>query len=217
MGKVWGPFRLACIASTLAILSACGLWGRPHLPRPTFSPNGEPLVGPQWPASCGDALDAWFDRADTNHDGALTMAEFEADAVRQFNAMDLRHDGKVTAAELSTYRQSVMGNRYASISTPEAAARRRARDEDDSGDRGGGYSGESRRRRDDSSMPAPDSKGTMPADQPDPVMSADTNLDGSVTLDEFRILVHQNFADLDRDHTGSIGKSDVRRLCRGSD
>jgi len=211
--KAAHPLGSVCVAGALALLSACSLWGKSHPPRPVFSPNGEPLVGSQWPTACSDAMETWFDRVDTDHDGRLTMAEWEADAVRQFKAMDLRHDGKLTAAGLSTYRQSVMGSRYASISTPEAGARRRARDDDDSG----GYSGESRRRRDDSAMPAPDAKGTMPADQPDPVMSADTDLDGSVTLEEFLVLVRQNFADLDRDRTGSIDKSDVRRLCRGRD
>lgn len=207
----------ACLWAGLILLSACGLWSHPRLPRPTFSPNGEPLVGAGWPAHCGDALDAWFDRADANHDGRLTLAEFEADAVRQFGVMDLRHDGKITAAELSTYRQSVMGGRYASISTPEAGARPRGTIGDSEGREGAGFPGEGRRRHDEGAMPRPDSSGTMPADQPDPVMSADTDLDGSVTLEEFRALVRQNFADLDRDHAGSIAKDDVRKLCRGED
>jgi Ca2+-binding EF-hand superfamily protein len=158
-------------------------------------------------------MDAWFDRVDTDHDGKMTLAEMEADAVRQFNVMDLRHDGKVTAAEVAAYRQKVMGGRYASISTPEAGVRPRARDDDSEG---GEAPGE-RRRRDEESMPKPDASGVMPADRPDPVMSADTDLDGSVTLDEFRAYIHQNFADLDKSHSGSIDKDDLHHLCRGAD
>jgi len=190
-------------------LPGCSLLGldRPHLPRPVFSPNGEPLVGSGWPAHCDDAMDVWFDRIDSNHDGKLTLAEMEADAVRQFNVMDLRHDGKVSAAEVATYRERVMGTKYASFSTPEIAMKPRARESDEPRFPGEGG-------REDESMPRPDASGVMPADRPDPVMSADTDLDGSVTLDEFKTYVHQNFADLDRSHAGYIEKSDLHRLCR---
>jgi len=204
-------FELACVVCLLALLPSCGLFGssRPHLPRPVFSPNGEPLVGAGWPAHCADALDLWFDRVDTSHDGKMTLVEMETDAVRQFKVMDLRRDGKVTAAEIATYREKAMGGRYASYSTPEIAIRQRYHDEEaDGGDR---------RRHEDESMPQADASGVMPADKPDPVMSADTDLDGSVTLDEFKVFVHQNFADFDKDHAGYITKDDLHTACRGED
>ena len=156
-------------------------------------------------------MDVWFDRVDANHDGKLTLAEMEADAVRQFNVMDLRHDGKVTVSEVAAYRERVMGNRYASFSTPEIAIGR-VRDTSEEPR----VPGETRH-RDDDSQPRPDTSGVMPADRPDPVMSADTDLDGSVTLDEFKTYVHQNFADLDRSHAGSIEKGDLHRLCKDDD
>ena len=39
-----------------------------------ISPSGEPFRG-------GEGRQAWFARADTDPDGALTLAEFRADAV----------------------------------------------------------------------------------------------------------------------------------------
>jgi len=44
-------------------------------------------------------------------------------------------------------------------------------------------------------------------------MTADTDLDGSVTWEEFRTLVAQNFAEFDKDHRGVITKSEVETLC----
>jgi Ca2+-binding EF-hand superfamily protein len=46
-------------------------------------------------------------------------------------------------------------------------------------------------------------------------MTADTDLDGSVTWDELRALVAQNFADFDKDHLGKITKSEVETMCKG--
>jgi hypothetical protein len=204
---------LAPLGFGLALLSACS--SHSHPPRPTFSPNGEPLLPPQWPRACEDALGIWFDRIDANHDQRLTLAELEADAAAQFQVMDLRHDGKVTAEELSTYRLKMMGGHFLSVSTPDQKSTIERRETDDDGP---GY-GDSRypdpreRRRDDETRRKTDAFGALTTDQPDPVMSADSDLDGSVTWDEFRALVAQNFADLDHGHAGAIGKSDVQGFC----
>lgn len=39
------------------------------------------------------------EKADTNHDGTITRAEFDAAAKARFDAADTNHDGKLTAAE----------------------------------------------------------------------------------------------------------------------
>ena len=116
--------RVLLVALTLPL---CGCWGGHEPPKPAiFSPNGEPLVGPGWPADCDDALGLWFDRVDSNHDMLVSRDEYEADALRQYAVMDMRHDHKVSASELAAYRQSVMGRQYVSISTPEAMMSPRA-------------------------------------------------------------------------------------------
>jgi hypothetical protein len=197
---------------TMAMLAGCNSDKQP--PRPTFSPNGEPLIGGAWPDKCEDALGLWFDRLDVNRRGALTLAELTADAQRQFQLMDLRHDGKVTAEELSKYRLSVMGGHYLSVSTPgqHSLFDRRNRDEDEPGDRLDGTPGR-RERGDDEDRKRTDAFAALVSDQPDPVMSADTDLDGSVTWQEFRLLVSQNFADFDLDHKGAITKAEVQTMC----
>jgi Ca2+-binding EF-hand superfamily protein len=183
-------------------------------PPPTFSPNGEPLIGKFWPADCEEAEALWFDRLDTVHSGRLTLAQLQADAERQYKLMDLRHDGRVTAEELSNYRLKEMGGHYISVSTPDQkdTIERLDEEDDDSGGRRelGRYD---RRGSDDTKSGKMDAFAALTTDQPDPVMSADTDLDGSVTLEEFRTLVDQNFAEFDKEHAGYITKPEVIGIC----
>jgi hypothetical protein len=199
----------------LAVLAACS--SEPDgPPRPTFSPNGEPLVPPQWPQKCEEAIDMWFDRLDTGHAGGVSLAALTADAERQYRLMDMRHDGKVTAEELSKYRLKIMGGHYLSVSTPgqHVGIGRGSDDEARPGDRLDEPADDDRPRKRHGEDDRPvDAYAALVSDQPDPVMSADNDLDGSVTWDEFRALVAQNFAEFDRDHTGVITKSEVERLC----
>jgi Ca2+-binding EF-hand superfamily protein len=50
-----------------------------------------------------DAAQKRFDRADTNHDGKLSQAEFDAGAQKIFDRLDRNHDGVVTADELKPH------------------------------------------------------------------------------------------------------------------
>lgn len=198
----------------VAALSACST-SHDKPPPPTFSPNGEPLVPPQWPLACDDAISAWFDRLDTAHTGTLTLAQLQADAEKQYRKMDMRHDGKVTAEELSKYRLALMGGHYLSVSTPGkngVAGREADEDDPEASDLDRAFGDPTRRHKDDDHRPV-DAYAALVTDQPDPVMSADADLDGSVTWDEFRTLVAQNFAEFDKDHAGVITKSEVQESC----
>jgi len=207
IARIVAPFLM------LAALVGCADHKGP--PPPTFSPNGEPLVPPQWPLKCEDALDAWFDRVDTGHAGALTLAQLQADALVQYHKMDLRHDGKVTAEELSKYRLAQMHGHMLSVSTPGQKGwfgGHEAEDDDsDASDLDRAF-GDPDRHHKGEHRPT-DAYAALVTDQPDPVMTADTDLDGSVTWEEFRALVAQNFADFDKDHKGVITKSEVETLC----
>ncbi len=207
--------RHLAVLAALAALAACSSEPKGP-PPPTFSPNGEPLVPPQYPQDCEEALDQWFDRLDTGHTGGISHAALMGDAERQYRLMDLRHDGKVTAEELSKYRLKMMGGHYLSVSTPGQQVRigRGSDDEARPGDRLDEPADDDRPRKRHGEDDRPvDAYAALVSDQPDPVMSADTDLDGSVTWDEFRALVSQNFADYDRDHTGVITKSEVEKIC----
>ena len=205
--------RLAVFLA-LAVLGGCSSEPKGP-PPPTFSPNGEPLVPPQWPQNCEDALDAWFDRMDPGHTGGISYLALLADAERQYKLMDLRHDGKVTAEELSKYRLKMMGGHYLSVSTPgeHAPLGRGSDDEARPGDRIDEAEDDDRPRHGHKDDRPVDAFAALVSDQPDPVMTADTDLDGSVTWDEFRALVAQNFADFDKDHKGVITRPEVETIC----
>jgi Ca2+-binding EF-hand superfamily protein len=180
------------------LLGACG--GRsPEQSTPPMSPNGEPLVsaGTGRPA-CEPALTQWFDAADANHDGHLDAAEFTADAARWFAVMDSDHDGSVTPPELSSLRL-----RLAPPAPPVA-------NDDDDRERmapvgGRGPSANAR-------LPSIGSRGRR--EQPDPIMSADANLDNRVTWAEYQSEVQRTFAALDVNHDRQLTKDEVLTLCR---
>ena len=173
-------------------LSACGSDRRPEAPPAPVSPNGEPLGGPG--ANCPDALTRWFDTADVNHDGSLDQAEFMADATRWFAAMDSNHDGFVTPDELTTLRLK--------LAPPKPPPARGSRDEEAEGDRRerrGWFAG----------------RGPRPtSDRPDPVMSADVNLDNRVSAEEFQAQALRVFGGLDRNRDGRLSKDEVLVGCR---
>jgi hypothetical protein len=49
---------------------------------------------------------AMAEQADTNHDGAISQAEFMAAAMKRFDAEDTNHDGKVTKEERQASREA---------------------------------------------------------------------------------------------------------------
>jgi len=79
------------------------------------SPMGEPFHARQ---RGGDALADWFHQADTNHDGALTVAELTADADRFFATLDTDHDGEIGPDEIQHYEEVIaIDNGYSEASS----------------------------------------------------------------------------------------------------
>ena len=173
-----------------ALLAGCGGGSsEPPGPPPTpVSPNGEPLVAGGPGTACDAALARWFDAADTNHDGSLDPAEFKADAKRWFDAMDLNHDGSVTPDELMTLRLKLMPYQP----PPEKEHERKPSDVTS------WFSSRPRRGLND---------------RPDPVMSADVNLDNRVTWQEFEAQAARTFVQLDADRDGRLSKAEVLASC----
>ncbi|MBI3516117.1 MAG: hypothetical protein HY060_18960 [Proteobacteria bacterium] len=180
----------------VALLAACG-GGREAArlpPGPPVSPLGEPLISATPGTACDVALAQWFDRVDGNRDGMLDMAEFSAAAARWFALMDANGDGSVTPDELTTLRLKLVPPPPPPKrgSEEELAERRRER-------QGRGW------------FDGPARRG--PNEQPDPVMSADVNLDNRVTLDEFQAQAARTFAALDRNRDGRLSKDEVAASC----
>ena len=193
---------LAAAFVLLVALSACS--SRPERTRaialaPLYSPNAEPLNGGTlgYP-SCPQAIASWFARTDASRDGILDHTEFMADARVQFDRMDLNHDGVITSSTLSAYRAPYQPG-------PPPRQRTTAGDGDTPADQG--------RRPHPGQRPGPSGGGgamaIMPADIPDPVMSADTHARFKVTWDDFRIQAESIYGEMDQRQDGKVTLADV--------
>lgn len=204
-------------AQTVAPLSG------PRHPRRLFiSPMGEPFRSN---SKDEDTLATWFDQADRNHDGRLTLEEMQQDAERFFAVLDVNHDGEIDPDETARYEnviapeiRTVEHFALASLdsSTQESSGGGR---ESRSGGRGGGH----RRGGGDGGNRTPHfvRGGDDPhqgagkyglLDLPEPVVAADTDFDRGVSLAEFRQAAGQRFLALDLDHKGYVTLADLERI-----
>ena len=173
-----------------------------------ISPMGEPFRGG---ADDPYPLDVWFNRVDTNHDGALSLAEFQADADQFFKRLDINHDGVIEGGEVSAYEQDVAPEilpRIARLTskdipplpTSDPAARRAQQLQDEAA------SGQETRPR------APLLAGAAVfgvTPEPEPVAASDGDFDGRITLAEWRAAALRRFQLLDVDHDGRILRSEL--------
>ena len=187
------PSRLI-YASCLFVLAGCGNLGGPsstdllsRYPTPIYSLTGEILNGgPLGQPRCEAAQESWLNRVDTDHDGLLELAELQDEARRLFAQMDLNKDGFITADELAVYR--------AAFQNPDQPPGMEI------------------------DPKAPKGTHRLPihphGSQPDPVLSADSNLDFQVTLDEFLALQKDNIARYDKNHDHKLDAGELQQLCR---
>lgn len=85
--------------------------GGPDAPPPGAGPDGGGPDGPHGPRGhgwhgggghmrgLGMMGGKWFDKADTNHDGKLTLAEASAWPLAMFDRIDTNHDGTISPEE----------------------------------------------------------------------------------------------------------------------
>jgi hypothetical protein len=194
---------------------------RPH-GKLFISPMGEPFRG-------NDPVRAWFDGADANHDGALTKAEFIADAMRFFAQLDRGKDGEIDPDDIEFYETALAPE----IRTGGEAGAAGMRGSGGRGRRGGGRGG---RRR---GGPPPGDVGTSGGDDggrgeaianqryaatrrgaarysffdyPEPITVADTNFNRGVDAEEFRTAAAERFALLDKSGRGKLTFTELPRL-----
>ena len=139
------------------------------------SPMGEPFSAERG----GDALADWFHQADRNHDGQITIDEMQQDAARFFAILDTNHDGEIDPDEITHYE---------TVIAPDGPGLRLALAE------GGGRSA--------SGLQGRARFGLL--DLPEPVVSADSDFNGGVSLDEFKSAAVKRFSALDIDHRGLL-------------
>lgn len=204
-----GMAVLGVILLAGAIAGCAGRDSRDHVRPPSlrpilFSPNAEPLSGgPLGHPACEEAMSAWFDRVDANHDGVIDRTEFLTDARQQFERMDRHKAGYVTAADLSDYRAP-----YEPQSTPVVPLN----------DPLASPSPYDRARGGTTSRPLPGAlRGPEVDTRADPVMSADKSLNFKVTTADFMAQAEEIFAGLDHNHDGRVTRDAVVAGCSKTD
>ena len=161
-----------------------------------ISPAGQPFHSP-------DALSGaehWFEAVDANHDGRLTLAEFQTEADRFFEQLDVDHDGELGSDEIERYETHV---------APEVSVLSTGSDYT-----GGGGEGDDAAK----SPPYPDRIGAGRygyVDLPEPIIAMDTNFDRGVSRAEFRAAIEQRFALLDLNHDAVITRDELPKISSG--
>ncbi|MES2903932.1 MAG: hypothetical protein V4696_07085 [Pseudomonadota bacterium] len=170
------------------------------------------LMGePYWTNSAGEhPFDQWVKMADQDGDGAITNAEFRADAEAFFESLDLDGDKIIDGDEMAKYEQLAPGRTRAAG--------------------GGAALPSSKRPKATSSSPveqgrvavvtggdAPTATRIHPgggrinfSEVPQPVAMADANLDRRVTIEEFRKTANRRFTNYDVDKDGRLTRKELR-------
>jgi hypothetical protein len=210
------PLRAMAIAlaATLAISAVAGAedqGGERGRINVFVSPSGEPFrAAPGQPYP----VDAWFSRADANHDGVLTEDEFVADAKAFFKVVDVNGDGVIDGFEITNYEQKIAPEILPRVpgltardiprlpaSNPEEQRERDMQDAEDQ-----------QKQVDRSHLHGPVYSGAAVFGlirEPEPVAAADLDFDGKVKLAEFVAAARRHFAELDVDHDGRITRAEL--------
>jgi hypothetical protein len=215
-----------------------GWRGRMHRGSVFLSPMGEPFRSDD-PAH--DNVGDWFAAADTDHDGALTLVEMQADAARFYKTLDTNHDGEIDPDELTRYESEVAPEVQVGLQMGAGMGGFRGGGEGGWGGRGGGggrrgggmgrggggggrggWGGGQEGSGGGGGAPRGGSGGFDPGLQgagrysflniPEPVISADADLNRGVSLKEFLAAAGQRFVLLDRNHRGRVTREDLPPL-----
>jgi hypothetical protein len=209
-------FLLAALAAAAQPPEGEG-FGRAHFRGSLFlSPMGEPFRSDD-PAA--DNIGTWFTGVDADRDGALTVAEMEADAGRFFATLDTDRDGELGPEEVAAYETNI---------APEVqlGMQMRARFGGAGGGRrgghrhGGGWGGRQGEGGGGGRRP-----GRGEYDEglegggrfaflniPEPVISADADFNRGVSRAEFLRAAGQRFLMLDTDKNGRLTRAELPAL-----
>jgi hypothetical protein len=182
-----------------------------------LSPMGEPFrIAPNRAAG----FQAWFDQADKDKNGWLSGQELSDDASRFFLVLDTVPDGEIDPDEIIQY-ENVTAPEIRMIGSFEGQGgsyERQRRDDSSAGrgrgdsvdEFGGRKSGASRATRAPEGLKGAGRFGLL--NIPEPVSSADSNLNRGVSLIEFQGASRSRFVLLDTNHDGKLGLDELRQL-----
>ena len=178
-----------------ALLQAAPAAGPP--PAPVKSKGRQLFISPVGEAFRADLgepypVAIWFARADADHDGKLTRGEFRRDALSFFPTLDANGDSVIDGAEITRYEQELVpetrsgfgsgpGDRVPSQGEPDADGKPRTRPDLP---RGAGRYGL--------------------INSPQPVVSADTDLNRRITPQEIGAAADRRFTLLDPNSIGYL-------------
>jgi Ca2+-binding EF-hand superfamily protein len=173
-----------------------------------ISPMGEPF---RPSGRDDDALADWFQQADQDHDGHLTLQEMQQDADRFFATLDVSHDGEIDPDDITRYENEVApeitsGSSFGIIAADSGEGGRE-------GGRGGHHragGGRSFRGGANDLHQGAGRFGLL--DLPEPVVSADTNFNRGISQAEFRQAAAQRFIALDLDHHGYLSLATLETI-----
>jgi len=181
----------------------------------------------------------FFERLDTNKDGKITKAEYEASRAADFKAADKNGDGKITADELQAARgdrakrgdradrgdrpgrgeRAGRADRGINFERADAAKKGFLTQEDLTKLRSARFEAALKKRFEglDTNRDGKLTADELPAERREFVLRADANKDGAVTFDEFaarprQFLVRRieaEFKALDADGDGKLTKAEV--------
>ena len=198
-----------------------------------LSPMGEPFRS-ETPGA--DSVETWFRQADRDGDGYLTSAEMQADALRFFATLDTNHDGELDPDEVARYENEVApevqlglqmrgsgGGRFGGggISGRGHGGMGRGGGRGGMGrgggqggmGGGGGMAGEAGRPAGGEFELGLEGAGRFSfLNIPEPVISADVDLNRGVSRQEFIDAAGQRFAMLDTNHHGRIARAELPPL-----
>jgi len=179
----------------------------PVRPQLFLSPMGEPFrPGPDASGSGPDPVRRWFDQADRDHDGKLTIGEMMLDADRFFATLDKDHNGELLPDEVSLYEEDVAEVRlYQTRPEPSTLSRKDEQREREQlratvreRQRGGtGYGG------------AIGAGRYSFLNIPNAVASTDDDINRAVSKAEFRSAAAERFRDLDVGQKKVLGFADL--------
>lgn len=162
----------------------------PPFARVYIAPMGQPFRTD----GQSDPMKAWFDQADADHDGRLTLAELAIDSDRFFTTLDRDRSGEIDPEEMSIYENQV---------APEIKLYQRGQDKRPRTGKQRHEAKAAARQRAD--YEAPYGAGIWASlNIPEPVVSADLDLNRGVSRTELATVAGRRFPLLDPSGRGYL-------------